>query len=98
QETRRVAMDVFRKLGSDLSAIGFVIEGNEMRMAVVRAVITGMLFFVKQPQPSRVFKRLEDMIEWVRPRIHPEDPSFDAGLTAAFEHLRQLLHAHGAAA
>ena len=98
QDTRRVAMEVFRKLGNDLSAIAFVLEGNEMRTALIRAVITGMLFFVKQPQPSRVFKRLDELLEWLRPRLQPSRTGFDADLAAAFEHLRALMHARGAAA
>jgi hypothetical protein len=96
QETRKVAMEVFRKLGPDLSAIGFTLEGSEMRTAMIRAVITGMLFFVKQPQPSKLFKRLKDMIDWVRPRIEPTNPNFDSEVAAAFEHLRGLMHAPGA--
>jgi hypothetical protein len=95
QETRRVAMEVFRKIGNDLSAIGFVLEGGEMRSALIRAVITGMLFFVKQPQPSKVFKRLEDMLDWVRPHLKPDRETFDTDIRAAFEHLRGLMHAHG---
>src|SRR5258708_3639900 len=65
QETRRVAMEVFRQLGTDLSAIGFVLEGNEMRSALIRAVLTGMMFFVRQLQPTKVFKHIDDMAEWV---------------------------------
>ena len=96
QEARRVAMEVFRKLGSDLSAIGFVLEGNEMRAAMIRAVITGMLFFVKQPQPSKVFKQLEPMIEWLIPRIKAAE-DFGPRLTAALDHLRQLIRARAVA-
>jgi hypothetical protein len=92
QEARRVAMEVFRKLGSDLSAIGFVLEGNEMRSAMIRAVITGMLFFLKQPQPSKVFKQLGPMIEWLKPRISATE-DFGPRLTAVLDHLRQLMHA-----
>jgi hypothetical protein len=96
QEARRVAMEVFRTLGNDLTAIGFVLEGNEMRSAMIRAVITGMLFFLKQPQPSKVFKQLQPMIEWLRPRIHAAD-DFGPRLTAALDHLRHAMHVRAAA-
>ena len=91
--TRRVAMEVFRKLGNDLSGIAFVVEGNEVRTTLTRAIITGMLFFVRQPQPSKVFKRIPDLAAWVRGRIHAEDSEFNTKLAAAFEHLRGLMHA-----
>src|ERR1044072_6374447 len=47
----------------------------------------------KQQQPSKVFKRLKDMLDWVRPRLQPTHPNFDAELGAAFEHLLGLMHA-----
>jgi hypothetical protein len=94
QETRRVAMEVFKKLGPDLSAIGFVLEGSEMRSALIRAVLTGMMFFVKQLQPTKVFKRQEDMTSWVKPLVQPDNSNFHTELGAAFAHLRGL---HGAA-
>ncbi len=98
QETRRVAMEVFKQLGGDLSAIGFVLEGSEVRAALIRAALTGMMFFVKQLQPTKVFKQVGDMAAWVGPRMHVDDPNFAAELAKAFEHLRQLVHSNGTAA
>jgi hypothetical protein len=97
-ETRRAGMDVFRKLGSDLSAIGFVVEGSEVRGALTRAIIVGMLFFVKQPQPTKVFKRPSDMVAWVRPLVQNTEPDFETQLMAALEHLRALMHAQAKSA
>jgi hypothetical protein len=92
--TRKVAMDVFRELGPNLTSISFVLEGTEMSSVLARAVITGMLFFLKQPQPSKVFKRVSDMAAWVRPRIQADSTEFDANLALAFEHLRELMRSH----
>lgn len=92
-ETRRVAMDVFRKLGNDLAGIGFVIEGNEVRSTLTRAIITGMLFFVKQPQPTKLFRRTTDMVGWVRQRMHVEDHDLEQKLIAGLEYLRGQISA-----
>jgi hypothetical protein len=94
-QTRKIAMDVFRELGPKLSSISFVLEGGQMSSVLARAVITGMLFFLKQPQPSKVFKHVHDMANWVKPRIQPDNADFDAGLAQAFEHLREVMHSHG---
>ena len=93
QDARRAAMEVFGKLGSDLSAIAFVLEGNAVRSAFIRAMLTGMMFFVKQLQPTKVFKHLEDMTGWAKPMVQPDNASFHSELATAFEHLRGLTHA-----
>ena len=87
-ELRKVAVDVFRKLGRDLSCVGFVMEGNELRTALVRTILTGMTFLVPQMQPSKVFKRLTDAAIWIRPQIGTTEPGFEARFAAAFDHLR----------
>lgn len=92
-DTRKIAMSVFRELGADLSAMCFALEGGEMKAVLARAVITGMLFFLGQPQPSKVFKQVSDMAEWVRARIAPDDPDFNANLAVAFEQLRKTMRA-----
>jgi hypothetical protein len=91
-DARKAAMEVFRKLGGDLSGIGFVVEGTEMRTALLRAILTGMLFFLKQPQPTKVFKRAPEMAAWVRTRVQNDDPGFDQRLLAVLEHLRSLIN------
>lgn len=87
-EMRKVAVEAFRKLGSDLSCVGFVLDGTQLRSALVRAILTGMTFLIPQMQPSKVFKRLGDAAEWIRPRIG-QDAGFNPRLLGAFDYLRQ---------
>ena len=88
-ELRKVAVEVFRKLGRDVSCVGFVMEGSELRVALVRAILTGMTFLVPQMQPSKVFKRIGDAASWVRPQIGATEPEFEARFAAAFDYLRK---------
>jgi hypothetical protein len=88
-ELRKAGVEVFRQLGKDLSCIAFVVDGAELRSAMVRAILATMSFFVPATQPSKIFKRFGDMSEWVRQRIGEADPTFSPRLTAAFEHLRR---------
>jgi hypothetical protein len=88
-ELRKVAVEIFRKLGRDVSCVGFVMEGNELRTALVRAILTGMTFLVPQMQPSKVFKRLSDAAVWLRPQIGSIEPGFEARFAAAFDYLRK---------
>jgi len=88
-DLRKAGVEVFRQLGKDLSCIAFVVDGAELRSAMVRAILATMSFFVPATQPSKIFKRLGDMAEWVRQRIGEEDATFSARLAAAFEYLRK---------
>jgi len=90
-DTRRVAMEVFKELGADLAGIGFVIEGNQMKSALNRAILTGMTFFVKRLQPTKVFKHSAELARWVRPRVQDEEPGFEARLEAAIEFVRRVI-------
>ena len=62
-------MEVFRKLGVNLSCVAAVVHGTEIRMVLVRAILTGMAFLVPQFQPARVFKEIEAAAKWMRPRL-----------------------------
>ena len=84
---RQVSVEAFPKLGSTLSCIGIVIEGNQIRTTLVRAILTGMTFLIPQFQPYKVFKRRADLAEWTGPRIGSA-PGFADRLHAAFEILR----------
>jgi hypothetical protein len=88
-DLRKVAVEAFKKLGGDVACVGFVLDGPEMRSAINRAILTTMMFLLPQMQPTKVFKRLSDMAQWVRPRIEQE-PGFDARLVAAFDYLRKM--------
>lgn len=90
-EMRKVAMEVFRQLGGDLGGIGFVLEGNELKSTLNRAILTGMMFFVKQLQPTKVLKRSADLAAWARTRVGSDDPAFETHLVEAFEQLRRLI-------
>ncbi len=93
QDTRRVAMEVFKKLGSDLSAVGMVIEGSEVRSTLARAVVTGMMFFVRQLQPTKVFKETKELVGWVQPRLQGLPADYQARLDGALDELRQRMQA-----
>jgi hypothetical protein len=86
-ETRKLAVETFKKLGKDVACVAFVIDGPELRSAFVRAILTTMTLFLPQMQPSKVFKRLPDMANWVRPRIGQDD-GFNSRVIAAFGYLR----------
>jgi hypothetical protein len=88
-DLRKTAVEVFKKLGGDISAVAFVLDGPEMRSAINRAILTTMMFLLPQMQPTKVFKRLADMAHWVRPRID-QAPAFESRLADAFDYLRKL--------
>ncbi len=90
-ETRRVAMEVFKGVGHDLSCVGFVLEGAEIKATLNRAILTGMMFFVKQLQPTKVFKAPVAMTEWVAQRVDPTRKDLAPRLAAGLEHLRGLI-------
>jgi len=89
-QDRRVAMEVFKDLGKDLSGVGFALEGSAMRTTLTRAILAGMGFFVKQMQPAKVFKHASDTAAWVRPLVNG-DEAFEAGLVGAIEDLRKSI-------
>jgi hypothetical protein len=86
-ELRKISLEPFKVVGKNLSCIGVLIEGTQVRSALVRAILTTMTFLIPQIQPYKVFKRRTDMAEWVRPRIGGE-PGFVERLPAALEALR----------
>jgi hypothetical protein len=89
-EMRKTAVEVFRKLDKNVCCVGFVVDGTQFRSALVRAILATMSFLVPPTQAAKVFKRLGEMAEWVRTRIHEEDPAFNARLVRAFEYLRNV--------
>jgi hypothetical protein len=87
-DDRRTAMQVFKQLGGDLAAIAFVLEGNQMKSALNRAILTTMTFFVKQLQPTKIFKHPADAARWAKQLVPDAPAAFETELAAALEELR----------
>jgi len=83
-------MQVFKDLGDRLSAIGFVIEGSQMKQSVNRAILTTMMFFVKQMQPTKVNKSIAEAASWVRGRVGGT-PDLEPRLARALDELRRSI-------
>jgi hypothetical protein len=89
---RKFAMDGFRALGAKLSCVGMVVHGTELRVTFVRAVLSGMTFFVPQFQPLRVFKETDAATRWIQASLG-EGANFQRRLAVAAESLRPQQHA-----
>jgi hypothetical protein len=94
---RKAAMEVFRALGPKLSCVATIVHGAELRVTFVRAVLSGMTFFVPQFQPLRVFKETDAAARWAQGRLGA-DSEFERRLAAAAESLRPPKHAAAASA
>ncbi|MEO8846980.1 MAG: hypothetical protein ABI591_28830 [Kofleriaceae bacterium] len=86
-DARRVAMSVYKDLGDDLTAIAMLIEGSYIRSTLVRAILTTMMFFVKQLQPTKVFRSVSDTAEWIGPAVRAGS-GFEQRLNRAITELR----------
>jgi hypothetical protein len=88
---RKVAMQVFPELGTDLGAIGFVMEGGSWRIALARAVIRSMSLLIPSIQPTKIFKHPTAMLAWVAQQLKDTPEDFTSSTLEAFEYLRQRL-------
>jgi hypothetical protein len=88
---RALAMKPYTALGGNLSGIAIVFEGTNLRAGFGRAVIAGMTFLLPQLQPTKVFKHLEPMAEWVSIRVQEDRPNFRTDLIAAIQQLRKKM-------
>jgi hypothetical protein len=86
-DARRVAMSVYKGLGDDLTAIAMLIEGSYIRSTLVRAILTTMMFFVKQLQPTRVFRSVGETAAWIGPAVRAGS-GFEQRLNVAIAELR----------
>jgi len=85
---RKVAADVLKEIGKSLPYIGMVIEGNELRATLVRAVIAGMTLLVRSDQSMRVDKDLSKSALWVCTKLQQSDTALPPRLVAGIERLR----------
>lgn len=66
---RKLAIEGVARPGKSLACMAAVIEGNELRSTVVRAIITGMMLLLPRRQPTKLFKTTNKMAAWVRSQI-----------------------------
>ncbi len=66
---RKLAMAGLTRPGDALRCKVAVIEGNELRSALVRAILTGMALLRPQAQPTKFFKDTQDMARWVASQL-----------------------------
>jgi hypothetical protein len=92
-DARRVAMSVYQDLGDDLTAIAMLIEGSYIRSTLVRAILTTMMFFVKQLQPTKVFRNVGETAAWIGPAVHAGS-GFEQRLLVAIAELRAKIKPH----
>lgn len=62
---RKLAMQGMNRPGNALSCMVAAIEGNELRSAFVRAILTGMALLRPQQQPTKFFKNTAELARWV---------------------------------
>ncbi len=62
---RKLAMQGMNRPGKALSCMVAAIEGNELRSAFVRAILTGMALLRPQQQPTKFFKNTAELAHWV---------------------------------
>jgi len=87
---RKIAMADIARPGKALTCIGAVIEGNEFRAALVRAIMTGMTLLRPAGQPAKFFKTVQEMSRWVQGQL-PDVANLDGQIVLAVEFLRAQL-------
>lgn len=85
---RKVAVTNLQRVGKALCCIGMVVEGNELRSTLVRAVLAGMQLLIRSEQPMKVDKQILRSAEWVCGKMQSNNPDLPAQLVAAVETLR----------
>jgi hypothetical protein len=85
---RKVAAACMKEVGKSLSCVGIVVEGNELRSTLARAVIAGMQMLIRSEQPMRVDKDLLRAAEWMSEMVQANDPDLPARLVESIETLR----------
>ena len=74
---RKLAMEGLARPGAAMTCKCAVIEGNEFRSAMVRAVMTGMALLRTQDQPTKFFKTTQEMAVWVASHLREAGAEID---------------------
>src|SRR5687767_8275401 len=84
---RKIAMEGISRLGKSLNNKVVVIEGNELRNALTRAVLTGMVLLRPETQPTKFFKDTRQMSGWLKGQL-ADVPNLDQEVVRAVEVIR----------
>jgi len=88
---RRLAITGVSRLGRTLACTAAVIEGNQFRSTLVRAILTGNAMVRPPAQPSKYFKNTEEMSVWVKKMV----PQAGADIVPSVEVIRQRMPKSG---
>jgi len=89
---RKLAMEGLSRPGKALGCKVAVIEGHELRSALARAVLTGMMLLRPQDQPTKFFKDTRGMSQWVKKQL--QDPGeLDEQIVRSIEVIRSQMPA-----
>jgi hypothetical protein len=85
---RKLAMEGLSRPG--LGCKVAVIEGHELRAALVRAILTGMALLRREEQPTKWFKNTREMSLWVKNQLH-DAGDLDQQIVRAAEVIRNQM-------
>ena len=89
---RKMSMEGISRPGKALTCIAAVLEGNELRLAMVRAVMTGMALLRPRGQSTKFFKATGDMAAWVVNQLRAAGAVIESdAIVRACEHTRSLI-------
>ncbi len=89
---RKLAMEGLSRPGKALACKVAVIEGHELRSALARAVLTGMMLLRPQDQPTKFFKDTREMSQWVKKQLQDAE-DLDEKIVRSIEIIRSQMPA-----
>jgi len=88
---RKASMTGIARCGSALSCKCAVIEGHELRSALVRAILTGMELLRSKQQPTKFFKDTTEMSVWMKKQLPDAAADLDKEIVRAVEVIRSQM-------
>jgi hypothetical protein len=70
KEFEQCATRMFHNFGKRLSAVGYIMEGSDIRRAFVIAIMTSITVLKSTPQPTQAFTDLHSAEKWFRDHLH----------------------------
>ena len=90
---RKLVMQGIAAAGDALPCKCAVMEGNELRLVLVRAVLTSMELLRSRQQPTKFFKTTQEMSVWVKKQLPNAIPNLDQEIVRAAEVIRKQIPA-----